>query len=74
MANRRVDGRDACPIDELPLRAETKCSTCRYFRGASKISRSPWAVLCNWPRSGAEEAVRPMIRFDQEWWNAEMAK
>ncbi len=74
MSRRRVDGRDACPLDELPLAAETKCGSCRYFRGASKLGHEPWTVFCNWPRSGPEMASRPLVRFDVEWWNAQMAK
>lgn len=74
MAERRIDGRDACPLDELPIAAQAKCSDCRFFRGASKISRDPWTVLCNWPRSGAEHLIPALVRFDLDWWNSEMAK
>lgn len=43
-----------CPLDEQPLNI-TKCSPCRFFRGASLSGpRRYWRVNCNFPRNGSE--------------------
>lgn len=62
-----------CPIDELPLGMD-KCEQCRFYRGASLVTRPPesladrgWRVACNWPRHGSETVRTPMPEWMGEF-------
>jgi hypothetical protein len=52
MSERRVEKKDACPLDGAPV-ALAVCQSCRFFRGAAYASPNPPSVVCNWPRSGS---------------------